>query len=42
MPRGCGAGDFAFVNDPVLPAWQYDPDYIYVDPTVAFSVFNSI
>ena len=24
-----------------VPAWQYDPDVIYIDPSVAFSVFNA-
>jgi hypothetical protein len=24
-----------------VPAWQYDPDFIYIDPSVSFSVFNA-
>jgi hypothetical protein len=24
-----------------IPAWQHDPDHIYIYPSVAFSVFNS-
>ena len=34
-PTGFDGGHLA------VPPWQYDPDHIYIVPSVAFSVFNS-
>jgi hypothetical protein len=34
-PSGGDGGHLA------VPAWQYDPELIYIQPTVAFSVFNA-
>jgi hypothetical protein len=34
-PSGYDGGHLA------VPSWQYDPEHIYIDPSVAFSVFNS-
>lgn len=34
-PLGWDGGQLA------VPPWQYDPDHIYIDPWVAFSVFNA-
>jgi hypothetical protein len=34
-PLGWDGGHLA------VPPWQYDPDHIWIDPWVAFSVFNA-